>query len=133
MGMRSVATFFKLMFRDFIFECVDGRVPAQRHLLYVSSEYFRRQLDRNPTLSSHFLSYPKKLVAALVGYVHTLTFAFPESMRLEDVEPFLRLLDYFVLRRPDNAKLVSAAEMWMAEYLDKASHRPSVTVTNLTL
>ncbi|KAH7729703.1 hypothetical protein AAVH_02177 [Aphelenchoides avenae] len=93
---------------DFIFECVDGRVPAQRHLLYVSSEYFRRQLDRNPTLSSHFLSYPKKLVAALVGYVHTLTFAFPESMRLEDVEPFLRLLDYFVLRRPDNAKLVSS-------------------------
>lgn len=87
---------------------------AQRSHLYVSSEYFGRLLDQNPSLSSHFLSYPKKLVAALVGYIHTLTFAFPERTCLEDMEPFLRLLDQLMLRNDaDRMKLRNAAEVWI--------------------
>ncbi|KAH7729698.1 hypothetical protein AAVH_02172 [Aphelenchoides avenae] len=99
---------------DFVIHCTDGRVLAQRSHLYVSSEYFGRLLDQNPSLSSHFLSYPKKLVAALVGYIHTLTFAFPERTCLEDMEPFLRLLDQLMLRNDaDRMKLRNAAEVWI--------------------
>lgn len=75
-------------------------------MLYHRSSYFHRALQPlgHQSTAYHFLHYPKKMVGALLAYVHSDTFALPADIAVEDLPDFTDLVNLLELPRSSSIR-----------------------------
>uniref|UniRef100_A0AC34FVB4 BTB domain-containing protein n=1 Tax=Panagrolaimus sp. ES5 TaxID=591445 RepID=A0AC34FVB4_9BILA len=80
---------------DYLFECLDGTVPAHRNMLFTSSATMKKQLRLPRHHSVGIVKYTVAVVKPIIIFFHSHVFKLPESFTLDYIGRLLNAIEFF--------------------------------------
>uniref|UniRef100_A0AC34FAI7 Uncharacterized protein n=1 Tax=Panagrolaimus sp. ES5 TaxID=591445 RepID=A0AC34FAI7_9BILA len=102
---------------DYLFECLDGTVPARRRVLFISSDTMRKQLSSPSHYPVGTVKYTVAVVKPIMIYFHSECFKLPESFNFEYIDRLLHAIEFFEPSLQKEAMITKVEEVLCEKFV----------------